>query len=89
MVKKDHIIVGIHVQDRHGNIPNIQGLLTEYGCSIKTRLGLHEVRDDFCSTAGIILLETAGPREEVDAMVAKLDAIDGIDVQTMVFGHSG
>jgi len=89
MEKKDHVIVGIHVQDRHGNVPNIQGVLTRYGCSIKTRLGLHEVRDDFCSTAGIILLETAGPREEIDAMVAKLDAVEGIDVQTMVFGHAG
>ena len=87
MEKKDHVIVGIHVQDRHGNVPNIQEILTKYGCSIKTRMGLHEVRDDFCSTAGIILLETAGLREEVDAMVTALQAVDGIDVQTMIFGH--
>ncbi len=36
-MKQDHCIVGIHVQDRHGDVPNIQGILTEYGCSIKTR----------------------------------------------------
>jgi len=46
------------------------------------------VSDDFCSTAGIILLETAGPRDEIDAMVNALNAVEGIDVQTMVFGHS-
>ena len=88
-MKQDHCIVGIHVQDRHGDVPNIQGILTEYGCSIKTRLGLHEVTAEFCSSAGIILLETAGPRAEIDAMVAKLQAVIGIDVQTMVFGHAG
>ncbi len=88
-MKQDHCIIGIHVQDRHGNVPNIQGVLTEYGCSIKTRLGLHEVSADYCSPAGIIVLETAGPREEVDAMIAKLKAVEGIDVQTMVFTHAG
>ena len=89
MEKQDHFIVGIHVQDRHGNVPQIQGVLTQFGCSIKTRLGLHEVNDDFCSTAGIILLETAGPRTEIDGMVKALGELEGIDVQTMVFGHSG
>jgi len=89
MTKKDHMIIGIHVQDRHGKVPGVQGVLTEYGCSIKTRIGLHEVSEDFCSPAGIIVLETAGPRDEVDAMVAKLQALEGVDVQTMIFGHEG
>ena len=86
--KQDHVIVGIHVHDRHGKVPGVQGVLTEYGCSIKTRVGLHEVRDDFCSPAGIILLETAGPRDQVEAMVARLQELDGVDVQTMVFTHA-
>jgi hypothetical protein len=89
MKKVDHVIVGIHVMDRHGQVPNIQGVLTEYGCSIKTRIGLHTVSEDFCSPAGIIVLETFGDRREVDAMCTKLNALEGIEVQTMVFGHPG
>ena len=87
MSKQDHVIVGVHVTDRHGRVPGVQEVLTRYGCSIKTRLGLHTVSDDFCSTAGIILLETFGDRAEVDAMCAKLGALDGVEVQQMVFTH--
>jgi ACT domain-containing protein len=89
MTKQDHVLVGIHIQDRQGKAPNIQEILTRHGCSIKTRLGLHEVSGDFCSNAGIILLETAGPRDQIDAMIAALGGLDGVDVQTMVFTHSG
>lgn len=89
MQKRNHVIVGIHTQDRHGDVPDIQGVLTKYGCSIRTRLGLHEVRDDFCATAGLILLDTAGPREEIDAMVKALGELDGVDVKTMEFSHDG
>lgn len=88
MPKQDHVIVGIHTQDRHGDVPQIQAVLTEYGCSIRTRLGLHEVRDDYCAAAGLIVLDTAGPRREIDEMIARLDALEGVDVQTMVFHHS-
>ena len=87
MPKKNHVIVGIHTQDRLGDVPNIQGVLSKYGCSIRTWLGLHEVQDDFCSTAGLILLDTAGPRDEIDAMVKALDEIEGVDVKTMEFSH--
>jgi ACT domain-containing protein len=86
--RKDHVIVGIHVQDRHGKVPDVQEILTEYGCSIKTRVGLHDVHEDHCSTSGIILLETAGPRADIDALVEKLQALDAVEVQTMVFTHA-
>lgn len=89
MTKQDHVLMGIHIQDRQGKAPNIQEILTQYGCSIKTRLGLHEVSGDFCSNAGIILLETAGRRDQIDAMIAALGGLDGVDVQTMVFTHVG
>lgn len=87
MKKEDHVIVGIHIMDRQGQVPNVQGVLTEYGCNIKTRIGLHTVSDAFCSPAGIIVLETYGKRHDVDAMCAKLNALDGIEVKTMVFAH--
>ena len=88
MSRQDHVIIGIHIQDRHGKVPDVQGILTRYGCSIKTRVGLHTVTEDYCSPAGIVLLETAGPRADVEAMIAALQGLENVDVKTMVFEHT-
>ena len=34
--------------------------LTEYGCNIKLRVGLHETGEDFCSDDGVIMLQACG-----------------------------
>ena len=39
-------IIGIKINDRIKEAGKVQQVLTDYGCSIKTRLGLHEVTDD-------------------------------------------
>jgi ACT domain-containing protein len=82
-----HLIVGIHITDRVLHVPKVQDLFTEYGCSIKTRLGLHETSDQSCSPNGLILLEMAGPESPVEELIRKLKAIEGVDVQTMIFEH--
>lgn len=48
-MKSDHIIVGIHVTDRMKNASEVQKIFTEYGCNIKTRLGMHEVHGNYCA----------------------------------------
>jgi hypothetical protein len=87
MNKARHIVVGIHISDRVHHVPGVQNLLTEYGCSIKTRIGLHAVDEKFCSPNGLILLEMAGPEKPMFEMIDKLKAIEGVDVQRMVFEH--
>lgn len=82
-----HVVLGIHITDRTMHVPSVQDLFTEYGCSIKTRLGLHEASDEFCSPNGLILLEMAGPDGPIDELAAKLGAIQGVEVQRMVFEH--
>lgn len=86
-MKRDHVIVGIHVTERTKHVPDVQKVLTEFGCNIKTRLGLHEASEDFCSPNGLILVECVCPGDECTSMVGKLRAIEGIDVQTMTFAH--
>jgi aspartate ammonia-lyase len=44
----DYIILGIHVTGREEHAAEAQKVLTEYGCNIKTRLGLHEVNENLC-----------------------------------------
>jgi hypothetical protein len=87
MAKKQHIIVGVHITDRVRHVGDVQSTLTEYGCSIKTRLGLHEASEDFCSTSGLLLLEMACDTTLADELATKLNAIEGIETQQMVFDH--
>jgi hypothetical protein len=82
-----HIVIGIHIPDRVKQASLVQKVLTEYGCSIRTRIGLHEVCDEFCAINGLLLLEMFGKEDEMDAMVKKLQDIQGVDTQFMVFNH--
>ncbi|MBN2584522.1 MAG: hypothetical protein JXL80_15780 [Planctomycetes bacterium] len=87
MSKQSHVIVGIHVTERTRHANEIQKVLTQFGCSIKTRLGLHEASAEFCSPNGLILLECVCGGGECDQMVTQLEAIEGLEVQKMVFDH--
>jgi hypothetical protein len=86
-MKTDHVILGIHVTDRLHHAGEVQKVFTEYGVNIKTRLGLHEVKDDACVAGGVVLLELVGGPEIRTQMAAKLNAIEGVEVKEMVFTH--
>jgi hypothetical protein len=77
-MKSEHIIVGIHVTDRMKHAADVQKIFTEYGCNIKTRLGLHEVQGNFCSGGGIVILEMVGDSASIDGMITKLKKVEGI-----------
>jgi hypothetical protein len=82
---KEIWILGIHITDRLQEVSDVQAILTKFGCTIKTRLGLHEVKDDFCARSGLIILELTGSREEFFKLENELLKIDGIEVKKMVF----
>jgi hypothetical protein len=84
---QDHIILGIHIHNRMKEAPSVQALLGEFGCHIRTRLGLHETSESFCSGAGVILLDLIGDRSQINQLESKLLAVPGVAVQKMVFGH--
>lgn len=80
-----HIIFGIKISNRMQNVSSLQAVLTEFGCSIKTRLGLHEVSETSCSPNGLLILEMCGEIAAIEEMEAKLKMVSGIDIQKMVF----
>jgi hypothetical protein len=84
---KDHVIVGVHITDRVKHATEVQRVLTGFGCEIKTRLGLHDTASDYCSPNGLLLLEFIGTEEQCKDMVSQLNAVEGVDVQKMVFDH--
>ena len=78
-------VIGIYVGDRKQEALDVQNILTNYGCSIKTRIGLHEVSEEFCSSCGLILIELTGNQTERDNLIAALEAIGNIQVKRMEF----
>ena len=86
-MEQPHLIFGVHVTDRAHQVPQVQKLLTEYGCNIKTRLGLHRVDEQVCSTRGLILLEMFGDLAVCGQLKAKLSKLEGVEVQEMLFEH--
>ncbi len=83
-MKPDHVLLGVHVTDRLKEAVEVQKVFTEFGQNIKTRVGLHEIG---FSPEGLVVLEIVGDRQVSQKMASKLNAIQGIEVKEMVFGH--
>lgn len=75
-------ILGVHVAHRTKHTAKVQKILTEYGCSIRTRIGLHDAFEGVCSPNGLILLEMVNKAAELKAALAK---VPGVTVKKMVF----
>ena len=85
MASKEIWVLGIHVSDRVHKISMIQPVLTKFGCSIKTRLGLHETDGENCSPNGLIILELSGDPKEFVKLENELLLVDGLEVKKMIF----
>ena len=84
-MSKETRILGVLITDRQKEAGKVQNVLTKFGCSIKTRLGLHEVTEDHDSTSGLLLLELIGDISEMEKLENELVAIEGTQTQKMIF----
>ena len=75
-------ILGVHVAQRTKHTAKVQKILSDFGCSIRTRIGLHDAGDGFCSPNGLILLEVVSRAGE---LAAALGQVPGVAVKKMVF----
>jgi len=78
-------ILGLHITNRTRNVSEVQSVLTKFGCTIKTRLGLHDLKENQNSSCGIILLELTGNTEEFFKLENELLQIEGLKVRKMIF----
>ena len=76
---KNFIIVVIN--KRKNEAVTVQKILTEWGCLIKTRLGLHEGVLDDCSEIGSIILEMVGDKDKHEELVRKLNLLAGVSAK--------
>ncbi len=82
-----HILLGIHITDRIKHVDSVQHALTEFGCSIKTRLGLHEADKEFCSPNGLLVLEMLDDDKASEDLMQKLNGIEGVEAKKIIFDH--
>lgn len=73
-------IIGVRLENRMECAVEFQKVITEYGCEIRTRLGLHPVNGGMCLNYGIILLEVSG-----EAELLKCELSKRWEIQTMEF----
>ena len=82
---KEIRILGIYLNDRVKEVGLIQTVLTKYGCTIRTRLGLHSTDATYAEDTGLILLELSGDPDECMRLENELHSIENLEVQKMVF----
>lgn len=78
-------ILGILVLDRENNPLRLQDIFSKYGCCIKTRLGLNELDIPDKGSAGLIILELMGDKEECLRLENEILILDGVEVRKMLF----
>lgn len=73
-------IIGVSLENRIETAVEFQKIITDFGCEIRTRIGLHPSMSDVCLNRGIILLEVNG-----EAELLKLELSKHWAIQTMEF----
>ena len=80
--ENNRIILLLHLTNRIKNSNSVQKILTKYGCSIKTRVGLHETSENFCSDKGLIMIELTKEHKE---LLDNLKKIEGLEIKKILF----
>jgi len=84
---KEVRILGVMINNPMEGAPDVQKILTKYGCSIHTRLGLHDVNDDYARDTGLMLLELIGDPTESRKLEKELLKVNNVEVKSMVFNR--
>ncbi|MGI6442293.1 MAG: hypothetical protein GXZ13_04515 [Synergistaceae bacterium] len=71
-------IMAIRVEQRESTAIEVQKTLTEYGCAISVRLGLHNNVLDKCSPKGLLILQLCSELKVSKELEHKLNLIDGV-----------
>ena len=77
-------IMGIVIENRDSKAPDIQEILTKFGCIINLRIGYHEKVKDACLNEGLIILELSDDKNEIEKLEKELQTIKGIRTKSLV-----
>jgi hypothetical protein len=80
-MKMEKTILVILIGKRKETAVNVQKILTEWGCIIKTRLGLHDGVLENCTNQGLLICELVGSIEERSELARKVALLPGVTSQ--------
>ena len=75
-----YYIMIVKIGQRTKKSPDVQDVLSKFGCSIKIRLGLHEA-ERFCSDEGVLILQLTGDTDEMRALEKALNEMESVKAQ--------
>ena len=78
-------LMGVLIKERQHVAIQVQDILTKYGCSIKTRLGMHEATDEQCAPHGLIILELTGEKSDMEKLEQELNDIKSVEAKNITF----
>ncbi|MBN2190859.1 MAG: hypothetical protein JW728_06605 [Candidatus Aureabacteria bacterium] len=85
----DKTLLIVLVDKRKESAVTVQKILTEWGCIIKTRLGIHDGLLDNCSNSGLIVLELVGQKQKQDELARKLNLLEGVQAKMVELSLKG
>jgi hypothetical protein len=74
-------IMLVLLENRRDSATEVQQALTDMGCFIKTRIGLHDGTPDQCTNTGLIILELMGDHKAKNDLYDRLKVIPQVSVQ--------
>ena len=77
----DKTVLLILIKDRKGSAVTVQKILTDWGCTIKTRLGIHDGTLDNCTNSGLVILEIVGDKAKNEEITRKLNLVKDVKAQ--------
>jgi uncharacterized protein (DUF1330 family) len=79
----DYRIAAVKIGKREAAATKVQAILTEFGCNIKVRLGLHDVPSGACSPSGLIIMELVADDSEIKKFIADLNAVTDVTAKVI------
>ncbi|MFW6035098.1 MAG: hypothetical protein ACOCRZ_02460 [Halothermotrichaceae bacterium] len=79
--KECNTVMAVLVDKRTDAAPKVQKILTEHGCIIDARIGLHNIQG--CSEDGLILLHLCGTDDDIQALEEELSTVHRVKTKKM------
>ncbi len=76
-------IVVLSLGKRHAEAVTLQGVLTQWGCIIRTRLGIHGAVGSSCSDRGLIILEVVSTAAQKAKFLKDLRRVPALKVKSV------
>ncbi len=81
-MQKDTILA-IKLDQRSKEASKVQEVLTQHGCSIRGRFGIHNGNPQECSDDGLIILDLIEESNKITPLIEDLKKIGGLKINSM------